>query len=77
MQTIQQTVDYEWVQNLFVADVSKLSMSAENKLKLIKLQYDRTIKTKFKSVMLSDFWLHDESSEYPELSEAAVTVAAV
>lgn len=60
--------------NPFDLDVGEVhvSMSAENESKLIELSCNGTFKTKF-DVRWLDFWL-DASSEYPELSEAKVTV---
>jgi hypothetical protein len=65
--------EVEWIRNPFTADISTSSLSVEQESQLIELSCDRGLKTKFESAKLSDFWLY-ASTEYPQLSEAAIVV---
>jgi len=61
------------LQNSFEVDFSKLSLSSEEESKLIKLPFDRSLKSKLETVGLAEFWLHI-SNDYTVLSERAINV---
>lgn len=70
---IRDTEHIAWVRNPLEVDFSKLSLSSEEESKLIELSCDRSLKLKYETVGLAEFWLHI-SNEYTGLFERAVNV---
>ena len=64
------------MQNSFEVDFSKLSLSSEEESKLIKLPFDRSLKSKLETVGLAEFWLHI-SNDYTVLSEGNKCFVAI